>query len=183
MRDFEVINVYDNGFSNSDSDIHKEYISLIKKDPSIYNILRTGKSLIFGDVSIEVLNPLPPSTGNHNRDSIVIKVNYGNINVFMAGDMESKGERELLKRSTDLSSRILKVSHHGDRNSTSDEFLKSLSPEIAIISVGEANIYSKPHQEVLQRLKSAGVKVYRTDINGDIIIKTDGKGYTIITAK
>jgi len=183
MRDFEVINVYDNGFSNSDSDIHKEYISLIKKDPSIYHILRTGKSLIFGDVSVEVLNPLPPSTGNHNRDSIVIKVTYGNINVFMSGDMESKGERDLLKRSSDLSSRILKVSHHGDRDSTSDDFLKSLSPEIAIISVGKANTYARPHQEVLERLKSAGIKVYRTDINGDIIIKTDGKGYTITSSQ
>ncbi len=181
MQEFDVIKIYDNGFSHSESDIYKEYISLIKEDLSIYHILRTGTSLIFGDLRLEILNPQPPPTGNHNRDSIVMKVNYGNINVFMAGEMESNIERDLLKRFPDLSSRILKVSHHGDRNSTSDEFLKSLSPEIAIISVGEANIYSKPHQEVLQRLKSAGVKVYRTDINGDIIMKTDGKGYTIIT--
>ena len=183
MQEFDVINIYDNGFSNSDSEIYKEYISLIKKDRSIYNILRTGTSLIFGDVSIEVLNPRPPPTGNHNRDSIVMKVNYGNINVFMAGDMESNGERDLLKTSPDLSSQILKVSHHGDSDSTSDEFLKSLSPEIAIISVGKANKYARPHQEVLRRLNSAGSRVYRTDINGDIIMKTDGKGYTIITAK
>ncbi len=183
MQEFDVINIYDNGFSNSGSDIYKEYISLIKKDPSIYNILRSGASLIFGDVSIEVLNPQPPSTGNHNRDSIVMKVTYGNINLFMAGDMESKGERDLLKRSTDLSSRILKVSHHGDRDSTSDDFLKSLGPETAIISVGKANKYARPHQEVLQRLKSAGSRVYRTDINSDIIMKTDGKGYIITTAR
>ena len=101
----------------------------------------------------------------------------------MAGDMESKGERELLKRSTDLSSRILKVSHHGDRDSTSYEFLKSLNPEIAIISVGKTNKYARPHKEVLQRLKSAGSKVYRTDINSNIIIKTDGKGYTITSSQ
>jgi len=183
MRDFEVINVYDNGFSNSDSDIYKKYISLIKKGPSIYHILRTGASLIFGDISIEVLNPQPPPTGNHNRDSIVMKIIYGNINLIMAGDMDSKGERELLKRFPDLSSRILKVSHHGDMDSTSDDFLKSLSPEIAIISVGIANKYARPHQEVLRRLNSAGSRVYRTDINGDIIMKTDGKGYTIITAQ
>ena len=183
MKEFDVISIHDNGFSNSDSKIYKEYISLIKKDPSIYNILQTGTSLIFGDVSIEVLNPRPPPTGKQNRDSIVMKVNYGNINVFMAGDMESKGERDLLKTSPDITSRILKVSHHGDRDSTSDEFLKSLNPEIAIISVGKANIYARPHQEVLRRLNSAGSRVYRTDINGDIIMKTDGKGYTIITAK
>ena len=145
--------------------------------------MQTGTSLVFGDVSIEVLNPQPPPSGNHNRDSIVMKVNYGNINVFMAGDLGSKGERELLKRSPDLSSRILKVSHHGDSDSTSDDFLKSLSPETAIISVGKANKYQRPHQEVLERLNRAGSRVYRTDINGDIIMKTDGKSYAIITAQ
>jgi competence protein ComEC len=183
IKEFNVINIYDNGFSISDSKIYKEYISLIKKGPSIYNILQTGTSLVFGDVSIEVLNPQPPPSGNHNRDSIVMKVNYGNINVFMAGDLGSKGERELLKRSPDLSSRILKVSHHGDSDSTSDDFLKSLSPETAIISVGKANKYQRPHQEVLERLNRAGSRVYRTDINGDIIMKTDGKSYAIITAQ
>jgi competence protein ComEC len=183
IKEFNVINIYDNGFSISDSEIYKEYISLIKKGPSIYNILQTGTSLVFGDVSIEVLNPQPPPSGNHNRDSIVMKVNYGNINVFMAGDLGSKGERELLKRSPDLSSRILKVSHHGDSDSTSDDFLKSLSPETAIISVGKANKYQRPHQEVLERLNRAGSRVYRTDINGDIIMKTDGKSYAIITAQ
>jgi competence protein ComEC len=183
IKEFNVINIYDNGFSISDSEIYKEYISLIKKGPSIYNILQTGTSLVFGDVSIEVLNPQPPPSGNHNRDSIVMKVNYGNINVFMAGDLGSKGERELLKRFPDLSSRILKVSHHGDSDSTSDDFLKSLSPETAIISVGKANKYQRPHQEVLERLNRAGSRVYRTDINGDIIMKTDGKSYAIITAQ
>jgi competence protein ComEC len=111
-----------------------------------------------------------------------MKVTYGSINLFMAGDMDSKGERDLLKTSPDLPSRILKVSHHGDRDSTSDEFLKSLSPEIAIISVGMANTYARPHKEVLQRLKRAGSRVYRTDMNGDIIMKIDGKGYTITSS-
>ena len=183
MKEFDVINIYDNGFSNPDSYIYKDYFSLIDNSPSIYNILRTGTSLTFGEVSIEVLNPRAQPTGNHNRDSIVMKVNYGNISVLMAGDMETVGERDLLKRSHGLSSQILKVSHHGDRDSTSDEFLKRLQPEIAIISVGEGNKYARPHQEVLDRLNRTGARVYRTDINGAIILKTDGNEYSLQTER
>ncbi len=183
IQGFEITKIYDNGFSNLNSDFYGEYIHLARKDLSKYNILQTGESLSFGDVKLKVLNPQLPPTGNHNTDSIVLRVHYGNIKILLAGDMGTKGERVLLKSLPDLSSNILRVAHHGDRNSTSYEFLNTVQPEIAIISVGKGNKYAKPHQEVLKRLSKIGSKVYRTDINGSIILKTDGKIYSIQTEK
>jgi beta-lactamase superfamily II metal-dependent hydrolase len=76
-----------------------------------------------------------------------------------------------------LKAKILKVGHHGSRYATSDAFLQAVHPEAAVISVGSDNKYGHPTQEALDRLKKAGVKVYRTDLQGEIKITSDGSTY------
>lgn len=183
ISEFNVLNFYDNGFSNFKSDIYGDYIKLIRKDLSKYKILQAGESLRFDNIRIEVLNPLLPPTGNINTDSIVLKVIYGEVKILLAGDMGQLGERRLLNLKTDLRSQILKVAHHGEDDSTSDDFLKSIKPEEAIISISEVDIYARPHPAVINRLKQAGTRIHRTDLNGNIVLRTDGKTYSIETEK
>ncbi len=183
LSEFEVNNFYDNGFSNFNSTIYSDYIKSVRNDLSKYNILQSGESLSFYNVKIDVLNPLLPPTGNTNEDSIILRVHYGDIKILLSGDVGKLGERRLLNLNTDLNSHIIKVSHHGDNNAGSTDFLKNVKPEIAIISVNRINKYAQPHQGLLNRLKQANGKIYRTDQSGNITIKTNGKTYSIYTEK
>ncbi len=183
MSEFEVINFYDNGFGKFKSDLYRDYIKLVRNDLSKYNILQAGESFLFGNIRIEVLNPLLPPTGDLNNDSIVLRLIYRDIKILLAGDLGQLGERRLLNLGTELTSQILKPGHHGENDASSDDFLKSVNPETAIISVGRVNKYARPHREILNRLKQIGAKIYRTDLSGNIILKTDGKTYTIKTEK
>ncbi len=181
LSEFNVLNFYDNGFSNFKSTIYRDYITLIRRDLSKYNILQAGESLLFGKVRIDVLNPLLPPSGDMNNDSLVLKLVYGKIKIFLAGDLGLLGERRLVKGRDELASQILKVAHHGENDASSDDFLKRVKPEIAIITVSTMNQYAQPHQNVLNRLAQVGARIYRTDINGNIIFRTDGNTYTIKT--
>lgn len=82
-----------------------------------------------------------------------------------------------------LQSDVLKVGHHGSSSSTTKKFLKQVQPELAIISCGEGNKYGHPTEQALERLKEENVKVYRTDIHGDITIWYDGNEWLIATQK
>jgi len=75
------------------------------------------------------------------------------------------------------------VGHHGSTSSTSTEFLSKVNPQVAIISVGAGNTYGHPAPGTLSKLQAAGLKVYRTDLNGNIVVSTDGKSYSIDTEK
>jgi competence protein ComEC len=183
MRDIKVFRVYDSGLENRDSRIYGEYTRLARNDLSRYRILRAGDTLLFGEVTIEVLHPRPPPSGDVNNESIVLKARHGNISVILTGDIQEAGERDVLTSFPSLSGTILKVAHHGDRDASSDAFLERLQPEVAIVSVGRGNKYGRPHQEVMDRLARIGARIYRTDLHGDIILRTDGKEYSISTAR
>ncbi len=102
---------------------------------------------------------------------------------MFTGDTERETEQAILNKNTDISATVLKVGHYGSDTSTSYVWLREIMPEYAIISVGEGNSYSHPTDEVLSRLRDAEVKTYRTDLNGDIFLTSDGKSVTITTDK
>lgn len=100
--------------------------------------------------------------------------------MLLSGDVEGKGEELLTERLTKTEQartwEVLKVAHHGSRNSTSERFLQSVQPAFAIISAGEQNRYGHPHQETLVRLKERGIKIYSTQDKGAVMIEVkDGK--------
>lgn len=131
---------------------------------------------MLGDAQIKVLWPNAVSTfDNQNNYSIVLKVTYKDVSYLLTGDMEVLVENELLKNNVDVSSDVLKVAHHGSLTSTSVKFLNAVNPSYAIISVGENNNYGHPNAKILERLSIRNIIVYRTDRNGTIISKTDGK--------
>jgi competence protein ComEC len=97
---------------------------------------------------------------------------------LFTGDLGESGEEELLKKIPGLKADILKVGHHGSKSSTSSGFLDALSPEAAVISAGNGNLYGHPHLEVLDRLEERKVMIFRSDQQGAIIFKFNSNGGT-----
>ncbi|MCS7257052.1 MAG: hypothetical protein NZ562_10575, partial [Thermomicrobium sp.] len=101
--------------------------------------------------------------------------------VLLPGDLEERGEAALLahERAAGLHAQILVVGHHGSRTSSSEPFLRAVRPVVAIVSAGRDNPYGHPHPEVLQRLRAVGAELYRTDVDGTVLIHSDGTRWTI----
>jgi beta-lactamase superfamily II metal-dependent hydrolase len=123
-----------------------------------------------------------------NANSIILRLDYGDFSMLFAGDAELQTEQRLLGKDLDLKAKIIKVAHHGSKYATTQDFLTRVQPEVAIISDGAWNRYGHPAQVTLDRIKAAHAKVYRTDLQGEITIKTkgkldSGKLYEIKTAK
>jgi len=112
-----------------------------------------------------------------NDDSLVFRVTYGQRSFLLPGDAEKAAERAILSESEpqQLRADILKIGHHGSKNSTTPDFLDAIQPKLAVISAGEENPYGHPSPALLERLEKAGLPVLRTDRNGAIHIATDGK--------
>lgn len=106
-----------------------------------------------------------------NNNSIVAKLNYKETSMLFTGDIEAIVEEELVKRyGCKLKSNILKVPHHGSQTSSIQNFIDLVSPEIALIGVGANNNFGHPNNIVIDRLRKQNVKIYRTDLNGEISI-------------
>ena len=116
-----------------------------------------------------------------NNSSLIIKLTYKNKSFLFTGDTTKEIEDKILDK--DLNSNLLKVSHHGSNDASSANFLVKVHPEYAIISVGKDNDYHHPHQVTIDKLERLGTKVYRTDQDGTIIVKSDGESINIETIK
>ena len=135
-----------------------------------------------GDASFQILGPRQPHD-DANNTSLVLMVSYGDTRFLLTGDMERDAELELLDAGCDLQADLLKVGHHGSDTSTSYVFLNAVMPQYAVIQVGAGNDYGHPREEVLSRLRDAGVTVYRTDLQGDILVESDGRTLTVTPAR
>ena len=112
---------------------------------------------------------------NLNNTSIVFRLVYGNTKFLFTGDIEQEIEEYLIKKGVALSAQVLKVGHHGSKSSTTELFLNAVSPEDAVISVGANNDYGHPHLRVLKRLERHGIKIFRTDLDGDVKFVSNGR--------
>jgi competence protein ComEC len=105
---------------------------------------------------------------------VVLEVTYGDVAILMSGDVSAEIERSLVPQLTPARVRVLKVAHHGSKTSTSQELLDGWRPQLALISAGRGNAFGHPTRDVLLRLEHAGVRVLRTDRDGEITVTTDG---------
>jgi competence protein ComEC len=137
---------------------------------------KQGESFDLGGVSGSIL--WPEDLGEHqeakNDDSLVMRLTDGSQSMLLSGDIERPSERKLLAENQAVSGNFLKVPHHGSKTSTTDPFLSAVHPEFAAISAGRDNSFGHPSPEVVERLRAAGVRVYRTDYDGAITAITDG---------
>ena len=112
-----------------------------------------------------------------------MKITYGSTSFLFTGDAERDEEAEILETGANLKSTVLKVGHHGSDTSTSYPFLREVMPQYAVISCEKGNSYGHPHEETLSRLNDAGVEIYRTDLNGNIVMTSDGQNVNVVTEK
>ena len=121
-----------------------------------------------------MLSPNKTSYKDANNYSCTIKVSYKDSTYIFTGDIEKLSEDEILAKNYDISADVLKVAHHGSNTSTSQDFLNRVSPKIAVISCGAYNTYGHPNRETLDGLEKLNCIIYRTDLNKDIILISDG---------
>ncbi|MEW8959126.1 MAG: ComEC/Rec2 family competence protein [Moorella sp. (in: firmicutes)] len=157
----------------------EDFINAVKASGATRIRARGGVKMDIPGLSVEFLAPNSNSYDELNNYSAVLKIAYGNTAFLFTGDAETVSEEEMLSAGYNLKADVLKVGHHGSASSTSAAFLKAVAPKYAVISVGKGNDYGHPDPRVLERLQRAGVKIYRTDEHGTVIIVSDGRNITI----
>lgn len=150
------------------------------------SVPHTGDKFELGSATVEVID----CANEEENDSLVLLITYGKTSFLFTGDIEETAQTRISDRfenSSDKSADItlIKMPHHGSYTGTLYRFIRTFMPEYAVISVGSGNPYGHPHRETMDLLnsKTYSPKVYRTDLNGDIIVRSDGKTVSIETSR
>lgn len=157
-----------------------DVLDAIEAKNMTYTVPKIGEKFSVGDANIRVIY-----TGTDSKDlndaSIVLKLTFGTNTFLFTGDATEDVEEVILDE--DIQADVLKVAHHGSSYSTSDKFLETVNPKYAILSVGSGNSYGHPHDEVLNKLLKKNIMIHRTDLEGTIILTSDGKNISIQSHK
>lgn len=179
LQEFPVKEVLDSGIAHP-TKTYESYLMLIDQKNMPYTVAEAGQTFrLCDDVTVEVLAPpAARNAGGINENSIVLKVIHHNVTFLLMGDAGIPEEQQLLSSGYNLKSDVYKVPHHGSPYSAGSDFLSAVSPEVSVIEVGE-NKYGHPAGLVLSMLSHEGSAVYRTDRNGNIVVMSDGTGFTV----
>jgi competence protein ComEC len=156
---------------------------------SVQPVNRNSQPIRLGAATLHFLNRPGRETGPFNEhqavnnSSVVCKLSYGNRSILFTGDLESEGEEELLVSGLPLSASVLKIAHHGGKNSTSKRFLEAVRPEVAVITNDYPGLQGSPSPLVIQRLESAGAKIFWTGRDGAVTVETDGTDLVVRTGR
>ena len=169
-----------------DSENYQRFLNIVKEKNIQVLVVKIGDKIVLdNNLYFNVLWPKDKQIEENklNNNAIVMKLNYNNFSMLFTGDIEKKAEEEILetyKNSKMLESDILKVAHHGSKTSTTNEFLNKVKPKIALIGVGKDNMFGHPSNTTIEKLENMGIKIYRTDLNGEISICVNDKGQVSI---
>lgn len=171
LKNYQVGEIMESDIA-CDKDMCKKWDELISHNKIPVLDATIGEEIKFGDkIDISVLYPFENISGKEFKDtndtSVILKAKVENKKYLLMGDAEEKTEEELISHHIDLRTDVLKVAHHGSKNSTSTAFLQEAMPQKAVISVGE-NDYGHPTEEVLNRLRNMNIEILRTDEKGNI---------------
>lgn len=159
-----------------DTKTYQELVDVIHDKNMKITYPVVGEQYALGEAKFTIIAPNSNSYGGNANDySVAILLEYGKNRFLFTGDAEEASEAEMLTNGIDISADVYKVAHHGSRSASTQEFLNAVHPKYAVISCGEGNSYGHPHAEVLNRLRSMGVEVFRTDEQGSIIASSDGE--------
>lgn len=144
-------------------------------------VLQESVVVKIGGVSVFAFAPIEADA--ENDGGIVLKVTYQNASALFTGDLSAAAEARLLEHygALHLSCDLYKVAHHGSSDANSQVFLEAITPAWAVISCGAENSFGHPHGDVLLRLQRLGVRVFRTDLSGDVVFVCDGERFFPIT--
>ncbi|MCL2578486.1 MAG: MBL fold metallo-hydrolase [Oscillospiraceae bacterium] len=155
-------------------------MALLERELSI-TPARPGQMFALGDgATLTILGPIR-GYSEVNDFSVVSRLEYGQVSFLFTGDIEVAAESDLA-HAGGIRSSVLSVAHHGSRTSTTQSFLNAVAPNIAVISAGMDNRYGHPHRSTIERLEEMDVRILRTDLNGTIVLVTDGEALGIQTA-
>ena len=141
----------------------------------------TARTITLGGAQLRVLPPpSPPNARGQNNSSVGILVQYGEFRAVLTGDSEQLELRYWLQHDSVPRVTVVKVGHHGSWNGTTIEWAQATRPEVAVISVGRGNAYGHPSAQVIERWRSVGATVYRTDQDGTVIVQAKRDGSYIV---
>ena len=139
----------------------------------------TGDVLELGGATVTILSCIRDISGwgstSVNDMSTVVRIDYGRTAFIIAADAEFAAEQMMLSSGLPLKADVLRIGHHGSRTATCEEFLETVSPSFAVISCGRGNDYGHPHRPTLSRLQKRNITLFRTDLQGNILCRSDGK--------
>jgi competence protein ComEC len=178
LKRYKVENILWNGVVRDTAE-YLEWKNLAENEGANIFIAKRGEKITLGKTVLDVLSPQEFLDGQNFKDSndtsIVVRIVFGGNSFLFTGDVTNKGEEAILQKGDNLASDILKVAHHGSKTSSLEDFIKEISPKIAVISAGKDNKYGLPAPEILDELEKYAINILRTDEKGDIVIFSDGK--------
>ena len=177
LNNFVVEDIWVTGYSKSNTSI-TTFKNAIAKEGLDLETPAVGTVFTYQQLTLTVLYN-GTGASNSNDSSIVVKLQYGDFSFLFTGDISNKVETKLVNAKVDLSCDVLKVGHHGSKSSSYATFLNATGAKYGVICVGTGNEYGHPTEDALSRLSSAGISVYRTDKNGDVVFSTDGETLTL----
>ncbi|HEX8844991.1 MAG TPA: ComEC/Rec2 family competence protein [Pyrinomonadaceae bacterium] len=190
LRAVKVSAVLDSRVPNT-TKTYEDFLEAINQTGARYIPASPGQKFdLGGNATLTVLAPIQPfftknqlrsGANEPNANSVVTRLDYGDFSMLLTGDAEAETEARLLDAGANIKARVLKVGHHGSRYASSEKFLSQGGFEVAIISDGANNRYGHPSQEALDRIRKLNIKLYRTDLEGEITIVTRGSGYEVRT--
>ena len=153
---------------------YQNLLTAIKEKGKTITRAKVGTSYTLGGARFVILAPVK-EYDDLNETSVVIRLTYKKVAFLFTGDASEKSEADMLAQKRMLAADVLKVGHHGSDTATTQTFFNAVHPRYAVISVGTGNSYGLPDRSVTERLKKAGVTVFRTDRDGTITCTSDGK--------
>lgn len=177
LNAFDVKNVISSDYEH-DSKLYQSFIQTVADKGLPMQHPAVGTEFSFGSGSFQILAPATIDPNDSNKNSVAIKLTNGNNSFIFTGDAESTSEKAMCESGIDLSCDVLVPGHHGSATATSWDFLQATVPEYAVISCGKDNQYGHPDKDVMDKLESMDIQVYRTDKQGTIVAVNDGTTIT-----
>ena len=188
MKSMEVEEVWMSGTPHTTQTYEDAIDAVLGSDAGYYEP-RTGEEFVVGRMRIEALHPEEGTlTGDVQRDSVAVRVVYGETSFLMTGDAGRGAESEMTEDAEEgrieLDSDVYQMGHHGSSTSSRRSFLEAVNPDVAVYSAGEGNSFGQPDDEVIERHAEMGIDVYGTDEHGTIVVEVGSDGnYTVGTGK
>lgn len=169
-------------------DCENVFMSSYKKDTKTYDdVIQAAKSKNYkiknpkpgekyqlGDATFTIVAP-NDKYDDANNASIAIYLEHGEVSYLFTGDAEYEAELDIIENGLNIDADVYKAGHHGSRTSSCDELLEKVTPKYVVVSCGEDNSYGHPHAAILNYCRINKIPLYRTDKQGTIVLKSDGK--------
>lgn len=186
IENYKINNIIMTKYSNEnmpDTNLYNEFLTAVSNSSAkAYAAVPGDEYKITDDCKFTIIAP-NDDYKEINNSSVVVRVDYKDKSFLFQGDAEKKSEKDILKQDFNLNADVIKLGHHGSKTSSTDDYLDAVNPTFAIISCGVNNQYNLPSEETIQKLNDRKIQFCRTDVNGTIVIATDGNELYMSTEK